>query len=207
MESNVEKSKEVQKKQKKIQKCDYGYLNAKWKKQLLLTVILFGLSVGTLLLGIHITGDKKNLLTLVAVLGMLPASKEAIGLIMFLRAKKYACPKQLHDFITEMHGAEEKLWIRYDLYMTAYQNNFPIYAMACKDNSLIGYTDVKGFEFEKAKEHISLLLTQNGFKNVTVKIFSEEKKFLERLEDWNKAEGELSKREAEILHLMENLSL
>ena len=192
---------------KKVNKCDFGYLNYQCKKEIIMTILLFVISLGILFLGICINGTKNNLLTIVAVLGLLPASKELIIAIMFLRAKKYACSESFHEEILATGEYEKSKVIRYDLYMTAYQKNFPIYAMTCKAGELIGFSDVPDFDYEEATKHIMLLLSQNGFKNITVKIFDKKEKFLERLKAMSLSENENTGKDLEILHLMENISL
>ena len=48
---------------------------------------MFGISLAIYLAGYLTVHSNKNLLTIVAVLGCLPASKSAVSMIMFLRAK------------------------------------------------------------------------------------------------------------------------
>lgn len=191
----------------KVRKCDFGYLNFQCKKEIIMTIILFAISLGILFLGIYINGTKNNLFTIIAILGLLPASKELIITIMFLRAKKFSCSEELRQEILGAGADDDNIVIRYDLYMTAYQHCFPIYVMTCKAGELIGFSDAPDFAYEEAAKHITLLLSQNGFKNVTVKIFDKKERFLERIKAMADAEKENTAKDLEILHLMENISL
>ena len=56
-------------------KGTYLYLDTQKKYEIAKTAILYSLSVAIFLTGYISTGTKKNLLTIVAVLGVLPASK------------------------------------------------------------------------------------------------------------------------------------
>lgn len=193
----------------RITKGDFGYLEKQAHRELVWTLILFAASFGVLLIGILIAGTKNNLLTIVAVLGLLPASKELITSIMFTRAKKHGCPQALYDAVQE--GAdpdgEAPLLVVYDLYMTAQENDYPILSMCCHNKTLIGVAVWEKFDYKKAQEHIQIMLKQNGHKNVAVKIFSEQEKYINRMRELKEQKAENTKADQDILRLMLNLSL
>ena len=56
-------------------KGSYLYLDTQKKYEIARTIIYFAISFAIFFAGYSLTGTKKNLLTIVAVLGMLPASK------------------------------------------------------------------------------------------------------------------------------------
>ena len=60
---------------KKAEKGTPGYLDYKRKIEIIRTIIYFGIVVAVFLLGYFQTGTRLNLLTVVAVLGCLPASR------------------------------------------------------------------------------------------------------------------------------------
>lgn len=198
-----------------IKKGDYGYLKQQTKWEILKTLIFFAAAFGVLFLGIYLTGDKNNLLTVVAVLGLLPAAKELITLIMFVRAGKYACPYSLYEAIEgEIYSKEnadynkaDPLIIVYDLYMTGEEKNYPVLSMCCRNKTLIGMADWEKFDYKKSEEHIQIMLKQNGFKNISVKIFSEKEKYINRLRELREQEAADYETDQAILRLMLNLSL
>ncbi len=59
----------------KTEKGNAGYLNYKRKIEIIRTLAYFGIVIAILLLGYFQTGTKLNLLTVVAIVGCLPASK------------------------------------------------------------------------------------------------------------------------------------
>ena len=71
----------------KIQKGCFGYLSYKKKFSTIMTIGMFALSLAIYLMGYITTKSNANLLTVVAVLGCLPASKSAVSMIMYLKAK------------------------------------------------------------------------------------------------------------------------
>ena len=66
----------------KIKKGDAGYIRSRKKLVIIRTALLFGIVIALLGLGIWQTGDRMNLLTIVAVLGCLPASKSLVEVIL-----------------------------------------------------------------------------------------------------------------------------
>ena len=180
-----------------------GYLDSQKKYEVIRTVLYFGISLSLFVAGYLQTKDKANLLTIVAVLGCLPASKSAVNMIMFFRAK--GCSSEMKAAIGERAvGLAE----RYDLYLTSYAKNFQISHLVMKGKSLIGITEQEGFDEGACYQHVKTLLSQNGFRDITVKIFRERGKYLERLKSLRESEmednGEFN---GKVLELMENLSL
>lgn len=204
----------------KIIKGDFRYLEKQMQRELFRTLLLFASAFGVLLIGIIIAGSKNNLLTIIAVLGLLPASKELITCIMFAKAKKYSCPQALYDGVQEViapdessngvqnqDGAEDCLLAVYDLYMTSQENNYPILSMCCRNKTLIGIADWEKFDYKKAEDHIQIMLKQNGHKNVSVKIFSEQVMYISRIRELNGQKAKNAEEDQAILRLMLNLSL
>ena len=68
--------------------------------EILKTILYFGLSGAVFAAGYFTTGTKTNLLTIVAVLGCLPASKSMVSMIMYLRAG--VCSKQCYEAVREL---------------------------------------------------------------------------------------------------------
>ena len=66
---------------KKVQKGAPGYLDYKKKVEIIRTVIYFGIVAAVFFLGYFQTGTRLNLLTVIAVLGCLPAGKALVGVI------------------------------------------------------------------------------------------------------------------------------
>ena len=54
---------------KKVNKGDYGYIRYEKKKRLLITVALFLIPLAAFLAAFLITGTKKNIITVIAMVG------------------------------------------------------------------------------------------------------------------------------------------
>ena len=74
----------------KISKGEPGYLKQQKKVVLIQTIVYFSISLAIFVIGYWSTKTKANLMSVVAVLGLLPASKSLVSLIMYLRTPKYS---------------------------------------------------------------------------------------------------------------------
>ncbi len=186
----------------KISKGEPDYLQQQKKVVLIRTIIYFAISLAVYGLGYWSAKTNANLLTVVAVLGLLPASKSAVSLIMYLRTPKYS-----DEVLQTIKAAAGELPALYHLYLTSYKQNFPLNSVVIRGNNVMGYTEFASCDVNACEEHIRLLAIQNGFKSLNVKIFkgNELKKFEERLHQLQSAEA--GKREEELLALMTDISL
>ena len=115
----------------KVTKGCFGYLKIQKKKEIIRTIFYFALSISIFLMGYVSTGSKLNLLTVVAVLGCLPASKSAVSMIMYIKAGQ--CSQECYE---QLKPYTDGTFMLYDLYLTSYQKNFQISAMAIKNNTV-----------------------------------------------------------------------
>lgn len=153
------------------------YLDTQKKYEILRTALYFGISVSLFIAGYVQTKERANLLSIVAILGCLPASKSAVGMIMFLRFKSFRGP---HVREVEQHA--QGLDCLYDMVFTSYKKNFPVSHLAVRGNTVCGYSDQEGqFEEKEFYKHIGEILKLDGHKNVTVKMFTDLGKYTERL--------------------------
>lgn len=177
------------------------YLKVQGRYELARTILYFAISLSLFVAGIVATGSRMNLLTIVAVLGCLPACKSAIDTFMFLRYK--GCSAEHADAI-ERHM--EGLSGLYDRIFTSYDCNYQVAHIAVKGNTLCGYTQDSKFDEQRFHEHIINLLRKDGFKDVSVKIFRDLDKYTARLEQLKELDAE-ERNTAGILNTLNSVSL
>ncbi len=189
-------------KTQKIVKGEPEYLNRQKKIEIIKTVVFFGLSLAIFAMGYWSTKTKENLLTVVAIAGLLPSSRSAVSMIMYLRTPKYS-----EEVLHKLQNAVGEVQTLYHLYLTSYKENYPLNCVSVRGNQIMGYTDFASCNAVACEEHIKLLATQNGIKNINIKIFkgSELKKFEERLQQLQHAET--SSKEEELINLLKDISL
>lgn len=133
------------------------------------------------IIGNFLVDKNSTLFTIVAVLGMLPAAKFIVSMILFMRAEKYSCQKNLYDsLLSLMEDKNEKFLCAFDLYLTSYEKNFPLSAALVKKGSLIAFSDAKKLDEQEAKKHLDTYLKKNGISGIAVKIYKDQSKFEER---------------------------
>lgn len=164
----------------KIQKGQAGYLQARKKRLIIETTILFALVAAILILGYVQTRTKLNYFTIIAVLGCLPASRSLVNLIMMVPHKTINEATEL-----EISSKTENLTVIYDLVITSEKQAMPIQAIVISDNTVCGFTKSPKVSKAYAAEHIKNILEQNGIEKVTVKIFRDYVGFLSRAEGMN----------------------
>ena len=178
-----------------------GYLKTQSRYELTRTILYFGISASLFIAGILATGNRMNLLTIVAVLGCLPACKSAIDAFMFLRYK--GCTEENADQINAHMDGLQGL---YDRIFTSYEINYQVAHMAIRGNTLCGFTQDEKFQEQKFYTHITNLLKKDGFKDVSVKIFLDLDKYTAMLDQMKALPAE-EKLTAGIMNTLNNVSL
>lgn len=185
-----------------IPKGSYGYIASQRRVALIRTLLYFGVSIGLYIMGYVSTGSNRNLLTIVAVLGCLPACKSLVNLVILLRAT--GCSATLRNRVERF---DRELATFYDMYFTSYQKNFAISHMTFHGNVLCGISEQAGTDCNGAENHLEQMLSQEGIRNVTVKIYSDSDKYIDRLSQIEKLNAPASKYQEEIANLLNAISI
>lgn len=161
-------------------KGDAGYIRTRKKKILLKTICEFGIVVALLILGIIETGSRQNLLTVVAVLGCLPASKALVELILVLPHRSIT-----KEQATEIEQHANLLTRIYDMVFTSEKKIMPVEAIVISGNTICGYSSNAKVDLNFLAKHLKQYLYANKFDKVSVKIFNDYAAFVTRAEDMN----------------------
>lgn len=189
-------------------KGSFGYLKKQAVKQGLFALSMLAVCATIFLVGFFWLKQYATILTVIAVLGMLPVAKMIVSMILFMKAEKFSCTDDLHDKLIRTAGDKKnELLCGFDFYLTSYDKNFPLSAALVRKGSLIAYTPWEKCDCNKCKEHIEEYMKKNGISGINVKIFSEENKFVERFAQLCVESLETGKNEAEMYRLLLNLSL
>lgn len=184
-------------------KGTFGYLEKKKRNAILWTILCFGISLAVFLAGYLTTGTRKNLLTVVAVLGCLPACKSIVNLIMLCRAK--GCSREVYEQIKPCEG---RLIGMCDLYFTSYQKNFPISHMIVDGKVILGFCENEKCDPDAAIAHLQTMLKQGGFKDYTITLTKDLKKYCEQLKNRSEAQPERNpEKEDEVRVLFYEITL
>lgn len=191
---------------KKCEKGTPGYLCEKLKIEIVRTIAYFAIVTAVFLLGYSQTHSKKNLLTVVAVVGCLPACKALVGVITRI-------PYKTIDQATadEIAGKSPHLTVIYDLVVTSTEKIMPIDCMVISSDKVFGYTTGKKINLQDTAAYLRKMLRQNDLPEVSVKIYDQYKPFLsivEGLENIAAVEkADTKEQERQIAHVIMNISL
>lgn len=182
-----------------MKKGEAGNLKYRCRREYIITVVLFAISFGILLTGLIINGSKYNVLTVAAVLGMLPAVRFLTSSIVFSKAEKFSCSSKI------VESLKDRKDVLFDLYLTGYDKSFPVGAAVVSDKGAVIFLNDNKSDAKLAEEHVMKQMKQAGLSDMSIKFFKEEDKFLraaEHHEDHN--EGG---RCAELMNLLLDISL
>lgn len=161
---------------KKIEKGEYGYLNARKKRLGIATLFCFCMIAAFFLVGYLTTKTRNNIFTIMAILSALPTAKFAASFLVLL-------PYQGVSFeqYKKVLGSAKGVRILTDLVITTGEKTLPTLFVAIHNSSVCGYTKEEKYDIAYAESFLTKNLMTNGQK-ATVKIFKDEKVFLHRLE-------------------------
>lgn len=177
---------EVCMKRQKPEKGSFGYIRYQKIIRVARTVLSFAAAFLIYLIGYLLNdGDKKNIYTVIAMLGIIPASLSCVGAIMMCMRKPMS--QELYHDIREAAGS---LRMAYELYFTTHDVNLFVDAAAVADGTVAAFTheDVKQDVIRFMENHIEKSLRASGYHR-KVKIFQNEKPFLERLRQMDERGG------------------
>ena len=167
---------------KKVAKGKYGYTLAHRKHQILKMSLYVALALAVFLVGFITTKTTKNVLSIVAIVGALPISKEMVGVIMSFKRKPLN--KQLYEQISERAGDLEQI---YELLFTTQEKSYVVEAAIVEGKDVICYTLDPKCDVMALQKHLQRMLDANGYKE-NVKVFKDLKKFLDRVSDLERRE-------------------
>lgn len=167
-----------------------GYYRHLKKVTTIKTIVFFAVSFLLFIAGYVQTGTRNNVLTVVAILGCLPASKSAVNMIMALRAK--GCSE---EDAALFQPYENDIFLLYDLYITSETKSYDVSCMAVTENFIYAYVQDKRADTKAAEAHVQSILSLNQKPAVPVRFLTDRDTFLQRLADIRQAEKAKTKEQ------------
>lgn len=184
-----------------ISKGSFGYIKSKRFFVTAWTTLLFVVSLSLYFAGYAATGSNKNLLTLVAVFGILPASRSAVTAFMYLKAKP--CTDKIKDKYAKMlkicNGS-------YDLIFTTYEKTYNVSCLAIKNGNICGLSFDTKRDFKELQKHIESCLKKEGY-SANIVIFDKEEEFAKRLKQLTVLEEKEKNHDMEIKRIIFDIIL
>jgi len=163
-------------KKKHPEKGEYGYIRRQKKVRARVTALLLGICLVIFISGWIYFGKRENIMTLVAILGVLPAAKWATELIMMLLQKDADA-----DIVAQTEKIAGGLVHGYELVVTAYEGRIRLDSAVICGHELAAFTVDEKADTAFMEQHIAKILNGNALGGANVKIFRDRKKYLERI--------------------------
>ncbi|MBR5712502.1 MAG: hypothetical protein IKX54_02805 [Lachnospiraceae bacterium] len=175
-----------------------GYIRYKKSRQFLWTGVIAAISVGLFLCGYFATGTTKNLLTVFAVLGVLPGAKALVNGIVFAPYKSLSA----ETYKTFCDAAGENGILYSDLVFTSSKSIMHLDALYVNGTELVGYSENAK---DKEKKEILSYFTDSCKKRGTtvhMHIFETEKEMTERIESLRERTDEIPEVVTEFIRMI-----
>lgn len=191
---------------KKLEKGMYGFHNKKKTHEIIKTILFFGIALAVYFTGLLHTGTNQNLLTIVAIVGVLPASKSAVNMLMFVRYRQSSA--ELHRLLCEADAgasqadicqAEQELCkgiVLYDLIFVLNEKVVKTDCIYIKDTFLTVYTAQDKMPKQDISRCLRNFLANHGKGKVSVKVCTKEEEFLEQVK--SRMYDEVTKQTADL---------
>lgn len=159
----------------KMKKCEHGYINKEKRKRMMLTISYALIGVAIFLFGFFINNKSKtNIFTVVAILSVLPASKQFVGFIVFFPFKTVAAEK--YERIRAM--LTETATLLTDYVFTSEQKIMALDYLVLENGNAIGLITNEKQDINYIKNYLSKGI-HNLSSNYRVKIANSEEEFLD----------------------------
>ncbi|MFI3177289.1 MAG: hypothetical protein R3Y67_07355 [Eubacteriales bacterium] len=159
----------------KLVRGNYGYYKYKRIQVLLRTIILFVLALSLYFFGRYHLDTVQSVYTVIAVLGLLPASKSAVSTIMHFRAKE--CKQEVYEQVAAIQSSFPVL---YSLYITMYQHSTTLDCIHIYENHVIIYGS-NGVDQKEVEGYLAKVFAMHTLQNVSVKVMTDREQYCNRV--------------------------
>lgn len=160
------------------EKGTLGYIDNRKLARTLLFLLEVILVIAIFLTGYISTGSRENLLTVVAIVGVLPAAKALVAVVMIF--PHHSQKKEAYDEVCNVAG--DTCAVLTELVLTTTEKIMPIDFIVVKDSHIIGFTTNPKCDILFADKFLTDNMQLNGYK-VSVKILNNKNKFLTRIKE------------------------
>lgn len=188
----------------RYEKGEFEYLSWQRKRAALRSLLYFAIIMAVFFAGLLTTKTRNNMLTVVAVVGVLPLGKSLVNLIMLFRSKP--ATEALREGLAP-YG--ERFHVMYNMLLSSPERVYPLDVIVVRDHSVYAYVSKTKTPLDQLEKYLKNLLSNHGKGNVNVKVYSQESELLKRLEKMDEMEHktELEAFENKIVEIIGSMCL
>ena len=164
---------------KYVAKGNFGYIRSEKRRRFIVAAGLLLIPIIVYIIGILVTGKRETIVTVISIVGTLPACRAIVSFIMM--AMRKPIKKEAYDEIASHEGT---LTTAYELYMTAYEKSAMVDAVAICGNTIVGLVTDPEADLRYEENHITKILRANGVAS-KVNLLTDIRKYVERMDSMN----------------------
>ena len=174
----------------KIKQGDFGYISHKKKTEILKTIVFFAIPLSLYIAGYATTKSRLNVLTIVAILGMLPASKQLVSMIMYLKA--HGISEADHEAIKEA--------------VVPLCKTYEVPSVVIRNGNVCGYVAKPYKDLKKLEDHITECAKKEGYQ-INAKIFDKLESYQNRLSTIKELEDATPEKDLAVREIIHEITL
>ena len=188
-----------------MKKGSFGYLKKKRALSAVKSLLLLAAVFICYFAALRHFHTNKNIFSIAAALGALPAGRSIVMTIMLMRAR--GASESVRGAVDAVRGLQPE-WSGYDLTLTAYDNTFSLSHAAVAAGCVVGLTESPQTDCRQCEEHIRQTLEKAGLTGYEVRIYDSLRPYQKALEDLAALSGKGNGTEDErVMKLLYSVSL
>lgn len=181
-------------------KGSFEYIKNRKKRQLLLTILMFGIAFGIFALGLVLNKfSKANLFTVLAVLLVLPSSKMLISFIILIPF--HSVSKERYDAVVQAVSEGVNVWT--DVVFSSTEKVMMLDFMVVDHHYLICYTSQKE-KLKMMEDYLRTSITKRDYK-YQVEIYDDFERFTKRISKLQLEESQKDQNYVETVEFLQSL--
>lgn len=181
----------------KVEKGSYKYIEKQRIIEIVKTAFMFFCCIAIYMIGYSVLKTNKSIWTILAILGVLPASKSAVNMIMFIRNKSLT-----KDEFEKIESSRGNIPVLHELVFTTQETQYYVNSCACLNSTIICYSNVDEKKQKKLKEHLNTSISREELTGYSLKIYSSLDDYCKRLREMNSNMNDENDRSHERLFLL-----
>ena len=196
-------------------KGEAGYIAYERVRRAFVVLILFAIPLIAFIASYLYFGTRKNIISVIAMIGFIPACMAAVSLIMVFTIRSIPA-----DLYKRIKPHIKRLDAAYELYLTNGDKNILLDCVAVCNTNVVALNTFKDPDLKEGKTHLENVLRSAGLTSSVI-IMNDPDKFIERLDSLNEHYDDLMKdskrinderypedtREKQVIHAIKTVSL
>ncbi len=161
-----------------MKKGVFGYLAGKRIFSILKSLLLLSAVLAIYFAALSHFGTNKNVFSILAAVGALPAGRSIVETIMLIRAR--GASQEVKDKVSCIEGLDAGR-SGFDLYLTAYETAYSLSHAAAGNGRVVGYTEDASTDPVQCARYIRSMLSKDGLTGYEVSVYSDLGEYLKIL--------------------------